>query len=196
MIKITDSRKSKMKKTVAILLVLVAFGWLYSQSGNHSELKEGDVVFQISKSKQSPLIAAATGSQWTHCGVIVMKKGEPYVLEASSVVKLTPWEQWKWRGKGGITSMKRYTDKPVKIRYSQYLGKPYDLAFKFDNGKWYCSELVYDIYLKQLGVKLCEPRPISDYHLVGMDKTMRRRGISRDQLAVAPVDLFDSKQLH
>ena len=185
-----------MKKTIAILLMLIAFGWLYSQSGNHSELKEGDVVFQISKSKQSPLIAAATGSQWTHCGVIVMKKGEPYVLEASSVVKLTPWEQWKQRGTGGITSMKRYTDKPVKIRYSQYLGKPYDLAFKFDNGKWYCSELVYDIYLKQLGVKLCEPRPISDYHLVGMDKTMRRRGISRDQLAVAPVDLFDSKQLH
>lgn len=185
-----------MKKTVAILLMLIAFGWLYSQSGNHSELKEGDVVFQISKSKQSPLIAAATGSQWTHCGVIVMKKGEPYVLEASSVVKLTPWEQWKRRGKGGITSMKRYTDKPVKIRYSQYLGKPYDLAFKFDNGKWYCSELVYDIYLKQLGVKLCEPRPISDYHLAGMDKTMRSRGISRDQLAVAPVDLFDSKQLH
>lgn len=196
MFKITDSRRLKMKKTVAILLMLVAFGWLYSQSGNHSELKEGDVVFQISKSKQSPLIAAATGSQWTHCGVIVMKKGEPYVLEASSVVKLTPWEQWKRRGKGGITSMKRYTDKPVKIRYSQYLGKPYDLAFKFDNGKWYCSELVYDIYLKQLGVKLCEPRPISDYHLVGVDKTMRSRGISRDQLAVAPVDLFDSKQLH
>ena len=196
MFKITDSRRLKMKKTVAILLMLIAFGWLYSQSGNHSELKEGDVVFQISKSEQSPLIAAATGSQWTHCGVIVMKKGEPYVLEASSVVKLTPWEQWKRRGKGGITSMKRYTDKPVKIRYSQYLGKPYDLAFKFDNGKWYCSELVYDIYLKQLGVKLCEPRPISDYHLVGMDKTMRRRGISRDQLAVAPVDLFDSKQLH
>ena len=196
MIKITDSRRIKMKKAIAILLMLIAFGWLYSQSGNHSELKEGDVVFQISKSKQSPLIAAATGSQWTHCGVIVMKKGEPYVLEASSVVKLTPWEQWKQRGKGGITSMKRYTDKPVKIRYSQYLGKPYDLAFKFDNGKWYCSELVYDIYLKQLGVKLCEPRPISDYHLVGMDKTMRRRGISRDQLAVAPVDLFDSKQLH
>ena len=63
--------------------------------------------------------------------------------------------------------------------------------------KWYCSELVYDIYLKQLGVvRLCKPRPISDYHLVGMDKTMRSRGISRDQLAVAPVDLFDSKQLH
>lgn len=196
MFRITDTRRLKMKKAIAILLMLIAFGWLYSQSGNHSELKEGDVVFQISKSKQSPLIAAATGSQWTHCGVIVMKKGEPYVLEASSVVKLTPWEQWKQRGKGGIISMKRYTDKPVKIRYSQYLGKPYDLAFKFDNGKWYCSELVYDIYLKQLGVKLCEPRPISDYHLVGMDKTMRRRGISRDQLAVAPVDLFDSKLLH
>ena len=186
-----------MKKKILISIVCVLlFGWLYSQSGNHSALKEGDIVFQISQSKQSPLIAAATASQWTHCGIIVMKKGEPYVLEASSVVKLTPWKQWKERGKGGITSMKRYTDEPVKIRYSQYLGKSYDLAFKFGNGKWYCSELVYDIYLKQLGVKLCEPRPISDYHLIGMKKTMKRRGISRDQLAVAPSDLFDSKLLH
>ena len=46
-----------------------------------------------------------------------------------------PWQQWKRRGKGGITSMKRHTDEPVKIRYSQYLGKSYDLAFKFGNGK-------------------------------------------------------------
>jgi hypothetical protein len=29
-----------------------------------------------------------------------------------------------------------------------------------------------------------------------MEKTMKRRGISRDQLAVAPSDLFDSKLLH
>ena len=186
-----------MKKNILIsVLCVLVFGWLYSQSGNHSALKEGDIVFQISQSKQSPLIAAATTSQWTHCGIIIIKKGEPYVLEASSVVKLTPWKQWKERGKGGITSMKRYTEEPVKIRYSQYLGKSYDLAFKFENGKWYCSELVYDIYLKQLGVKLCEPRPISDYHLVGMEKTMRCRGISRNQLAVAPSDLYGSELLH
>ncbi len=182
------------KKILILVLTALVFGWLYSQLGNHSKLKE--IVFQISNSKQSPLIAAATASQWTHCGVIVMKSGEPYVLEASSVVKLTSWHQWKKRGKGGITSMKRYTEKPIKIHYNQYLSKPYDLSFKFNNGKWYCSELVYDIYLKQLGVKLCEPRPISDYHTAGKTKEMKKRGISMNQLAVAPSDLFNSKLLH
>ena len=184
-----------MKKILFVLVLVLGFGWLYSQSGNHSQLKEGDIVFQISQSEQSPLIGLATSSQWTHCGIIVMKNGEPFVLEASSKVRLTSWNEWKKRGKGGITSMKRFTDKPIKIRYKQYLGKSYDLAFKFDNGKWYCSELVYDIYLKQLGVKLCEPRPIKEYHLTGMNKIMKRRGISRDQLAVAPVDLFNSSKL-
>ena len=139
-----------MKKKIFILVIsLIIFSWLYSQSGNHSQLKEGDIVFQVSKSKQSPLISAATMSQWTHCGIIVMKHNEPYVLEASSTVKLTPWKQWKEHGKGSITAMKRYTEQPITINYKQYLGKRYDLAFKFNNNKWYCSELVYDIYLKQ-----------------------------------------------
>ena len=181
--------------TLSVLMVALGF-WCWGQSGNRSALKEGDIVFQTSTSKQAPLIAAATSSPWTHCGIIVMKNGEPYVLEASSTVKLTPWKQWKQRGKAGIHAMKRYSEKDIKIKYKQYLGKPYDLAFKFDNGKWYCSELVYDIYLKQLGVKLCEPRPVSDYHVVGMDKTMKKRHISPDQLAVAPADLFNSDKLH
>ena len=187
-----------MKKIIVVLSLIILSGciWLYSQSGNHSELQEGDVVFQISQSKQSPKVALATGSQWTHCGVIVMKNDKPYVLEASSVVKLTPWDEWKQRGKSGITSMKRYSDEPLKISYKKYLGKSYDLAFKFDNGKWYCSELVYDIYLNQFGVKLCEPRPVSDYHIIGMSQTLKRRGISTDQLVVAPIDLFNSSKLH
>ena len=180
-----------MKKNILIsVLCVLVFGWLYSQSGNHSALKEGDIVFQISQSKQSPLIAAATTSQWTHCGIIIIKKGEPYVLEASSVVKLTPWKQWKERGKGGITSMKRYTEEPVKIRYSQYLGKSYDLAFKFDNGKYYCSELVWLIYKEQFGIELCKPRKIKDYRLAGIKKHLVRRGMNEDQLVVAPCDLI------
>lgn len=187
--------KNKKILIIGILLIAVT-SWCYSQSGNHSQLKEGDIVFQISNSKQSPLIAAATASQWTHCGIIVMKNGKPYVLEASKTVRLTPWDEWKNRGRGGITAMKRHTEKNIKISYQKYLGKSYDLDFKFDNGKWYCSELVYDIYLKQLGIKLCEPRPVSDYYLIGMDKTMKRRGISKNQLAVAPVDLFNSSKLY
>ena len=190
-----------MKKKILLAIVgLVALSvgvWCWGQSGNHSPLKEGDIVFCISQSPQSPVIASVTGSPWTHCGVIVMKNGEPWVLEAVQPVKLTRWTDWKQRSKGGITSMKRYTEDEVKISYGKYLGKSYDLAFRFGNNKWYCSELVYDIYKTQLGVELCQPHPVSDYHPSDKaKKEMKRRGITADQLVVAPVDLFNSDKLH
>lgn len=75
------------------------------------------MVFQISKSKQSPFVALATGSVYTHCGIVVEKKDGLYVLEAVGPVKLTPLDAWKDRGLLNHVRTKRVLDKPVKIRY-------------------------------------------------------------------------------
>ena len=182
--------------TSLLLLVLVGVqSFKHQPAPAASALKEGDIVFQTSTTQQAPLIIAATHSQWSHCGIIIEKTDGLYVLEAISTVSLTPYQQWVDRGRGKRVGVKRYTEEPVKIKYRKYLSKPYDLAFKFDNGKWYCSELVYDIYKRQLGVELCKPRPVSDYNLHGMEKQLSKRGISKDQLVVAPSDLYDSKLL-
>lgn len=180
-----------MKKKLSIALVVVLsivacmVGYLWT-----GELKEGDIVFLMSKSEQSPLVQYATSSPWSHCGVIIEKSDGLYVLEASNVVKLTPYKAWKARGRMGIVKSRRVVKEPVKIRYRKYLGTPYDLQFKFDNGKYYCSELVYDIYLNQLGIQLCKPKPIGKNHTLGLKKAMKKRGISTKQLAVAPCDLL------
>ena len=189
-----------MKKILLIILsllavLLVATPLKSQRAPSTSALKEGDIVFQTSKSSQSKYIILATRSQWSHCGIIIERPDGLYVLEAISTVSLTPYQQWVDRGKGKHVSMKRYTEEPVKIKYSKYLGKPYDLAFKFGNGKWYCSELVYDIYKRQLGVELCKPRPVSDYVISGLDKVLSKRGIDKDQLVVAPKDLYESELL-
>lgn len=60
----------------------------------------------------------------------------------------------------------------------------------------YCSELVYDIYKRLLGVELCKPRPVRDYAICGLDKVLTKRGIDKDQLVVAPGDLYESTQLN
>ena len=189
-----------MKKILLIILsllavLLVATPLKSQRAPSTSALKEGDIVFQTSKSSQSKYIILATRSKWSHCGVIIERPDGLYVLEAISTVSLTPYQQWVDRGKGKHVSMKRYTEEPVKIKCSKYLGKPYDLAFKFNNGKWYCSELVYDIYKRQLGVELCKPRPVSDYVISGLDKVLSKRGIDKDQLVVAPKDLYESELL-
>lgn len=191
-----------MKKFLKIFLIAVA---LLSVAGSilclslsrmdDIELKEGDLLFQISKSAQSPLIALATGSVYTHCGILVEKQGEWYVLEATGPVKLTPLQQWCDKGRFKHVISRRVLEKPVKVRYKQYLGQAYDWSFKFDNGKMYCSELIYEIYKKQFGIELSQPRKIGDFNLLGMRKVMKRRGMGKDQLAVAPSDLMRSEYL-
>lgn len=165
------------------------------------DVREGDVIFQTSLSQQSPLIKMGTRSTITHCGVVVMKDGKPYVLETQKTLVLTPLKKFIARGKDGKYWHKRSKLDNIKIKYSSYLGKPYDLAFKFDNGKFYCSELIYDVYLNQLGVELCKPKTIDDYLILGshripkIKRAIKKRGITMDQYAVAPVDLFNSKEL-
>ena len=180
---------------VALTMLLGLVAAKCQSAPKASELKEGDIVFQTSKSSQSKYIMRATHSPWSHCGVIIEKPDGLYVLEAISTVSLTPYSQCVERGKGKRVKTKRYTDEPIKIKYSKYLGKHYDTAFKLNNSKWYCSELIYDIYMKQLGVELCKPRPVSDYDLKGMDKILSKQGISKKQLVIAPSDLYDSELL-
>ena len=166
--------------------------------------QEGMVILHESKSQQSPLIKAVTASRWTHCGIVVRTSEGLKVLEASKMVRLVPIEEFCKRGKGGdyiVCLPRKRHSKPIS--YKIYLGQPYDLSFKFDNGKMYCSELVWLVY-KEQGIQLCEPRKVGDFFvvkiahskLVGSYKKakwlrdlMKKRNITLDQYAVAPSDL-------
>ncbi len=180
-----------MKKLIYIAsALLLAIGAITAFNLKTLEVKEGDVIFQISQSAQSKYIAAATKSVYTHCGIIVFKDEQPYVLEASNVVKLTPLEEWIEKGMFNHCKVFSVFEEPVKIRYGKYLNKKYDLAFSFDNDKYYCSELVYDIYLNQFDTKLAEPKQIKEYVISGMDEIMAKRHMSIEQYAVAPRDIL------
>ena len=52
-------------KKILFLIAISCVAWACS----NRDYKEGDMVFQISKSKQSPFVALATGSVYTHCGL-------------------------------------------------------------------------------------------------------------------------------
>jgi hypothetical protein len=199
----------KILLTLGVLLVAIAIplrSWLIeplsAQDTPITDVREGDVIFHTSQSSQSPLIQIGTRSHITHCGIVVIKDGKPFVLETLKTLVLTPLDKFIARGKDGKYWLKRSDRENIKIEYAHYLGKPYDLAFSFDNDIYYCSELVYDIYKKQLGIELCEPKQVGDYLILGTDKldkiksTMQRRGITKEQYAVAPVDVFESEYLH
>ena len=164
-----------------------------SDNARVDTLQEGDIVFIESQSSQSPYIKVGTMSKWTHCGVVVNTPDGMKVLEASKTVKLTPFNSFIDRAKNENWCVKRPKQKLLApIRYKKYLGQPYDLEFKFDNGKMYCSELVWLIY-KEQGIELCKPRKVSSFamtRVLKVKRLMEKRNISMDQEAVAPVDIY------
>ena len=158
-----------------------------------TEIKEGDIVFIESQSSQAPYIKLGTMSKWTHCGIVVNTPEGLKVLEASKKVKLTSYATFVGGAKGENWCVKR-PKKTINgpIHYQKYIGMPYDLEFKFDNGKMYCSELVWLIY-KENGIELCKPRKVSSFPMTRIPKVkklMAKRNISMSQEAVAPVDIY------
>ena len=63
-------------------------------------LRDGDLIFQTSLSGQSRAIQEATGSKYSHCGIIYRDGCDYFVYEAVQPVKSTPLAQWIARGKG------------------------------------------------------------------------------------------------
>ena len=180
-----------MRKLLFIILALVSVSC--RNNVEIDTLQEGDIVFIESQSSQSPYIKIGTMSKWTHCGVVVNTPEGMKLLKASKTVKLTPFAQFIGAAKNDNWCIRRPKQTIAShIQYQKYLGQPYDLEFKFDNGKMYCSELVCLIY-KEQGIELCQPRKVSSFVMTRIPKVkkmMDKRNISMHQEAVAPVDIY------
>ena len=173
-------------------------------------LRDGDIIFHASQSRQSSAIALATGSVYTHVGIVFHPKGKPMVLEAVDPVKLTPLAKWVARGRGAHYVVKRLASRPEGLSEAEtrsmqriarpWLGRDYDWTFAWSDDELYCSELVWKLYARALHVELSAKRTLGDFHLdapLVRDKIRSRYGTTPPLEAeiVAPSDLFDSKLL-
>ena len=159
----------------------------------------GDVIFHVSKSNQSAAIKLGTLSRYSHCGIVVVENGKPYVIEAERGVEKTSMKTWLRRGQmlHHYRVMRLKQPQDLSFRYKSLLGIPYDSKFCFDNGKLYCSELVWEMYQKN-GITLSEPNPLSDYHFLNLPivrKNIKDKGMKLDQEVVPPSDLVKSRKL-
>ena len=135
---------------------VVLFAWTNGQSTSKAAarapvLRDGDVVFQYSGSKQCLAIAQATHSPYTHCGIVFFENGRPMVWEAVGPVLKTPYAEWVEHGAEGHVVIKRLRDAaPLDTKTiaamqhegEKRMGRPYDVWFVMDEERIYCSELV------------------------------------------------------
>ena len=181
---------------------------LAAEGGSSRKWQDGDIVFSSSQHGQGEAIIAATGSPLTHCGLVFSKNGKQMVLEAVQPVGVVPLAEFISRSKHGtITALRLKTPlSTASLRKAQgwaeaQIGKDYDARFLWEDGRLYCSELVWKFY-QHAGVELCPPRHFRDYDLEKpvVKEIIKQRfgGVAKlplDEQVVAPSDLAASPLL-
>lgn len=194
-------------RTFSIILfsILITF----TACSQKKEYITGDIIFQGNDAGQGLAVKLATGSKFSHVGMIWIKGTETYVLEAVEPVKLTPIDQWIKNGDKGYYEVLR-TKTPLKTSAavnnkldslaSIYLTKHYDIYFGWEDDVLYCSELVWKLYKEVYGIELSELRKMKSFNLESpqVKKILKQRygnNIPLEQWVVAPEDIYTSKYL-
>jgi hypothetical protein len=168
---------------------------------------EGDIIFQTSRSSQSVAIQRATHSPYSHMGIVFVRGGKPYVFEASATVKYTSLDQWIARGKDSKYVLKRLRtpltpQQITRLRKAAepFEGRAYDLTFEWSDTRIYCSELVWKIYDRALGVPIGSLQRLREFDLsdpVVRAKMKERYGknVPLESPVISPAAMFDAKEL-
>ncbi len=153
-------------------LLLISIGLLVSgcrqnasERNQSFELRPGDLLFQDLDS--GPLCDAIEkvttgyqGANFSHVGIAAKNvHGNFVVIEAvSSGVEITPLQDFLNRSfdaqhqpKVAVGRLKKPYRRLIPSALKQALalkGKPYDEVFAIDNDAYYCSELIYEIFLR------------------------------------------------
>jgi uncharacterized protein YycO len=205
------------KQTLAILFL--SFALLFGCSSDDvngngaivtSPIQNGDIIFHTSESRQSQAIQLATGSKYSHMGILYEDQGKYFVYEAVQPVKLTPLAEWKKRGENGHYVIKRLKNaeevispavlSTMKEVGQQYLGKSYDIYFNWSDEKIYCSELVWKIYKEAAGIEIGSLEKLSDFVLSNdyVQSIMKERygnNVPLDEKVISPAAMFNSSLL-
>jgi hypothetical protein len=179
-------------------------------AADRARFREGDIIFQPSRSAQSRAIQLATGSRYSHMGLILEREGRPVVFEAAGRVGFAPLDEWILRGEGRHYVVKRLKRADRLLTPSalgrlaaaarELEGRPYDLYFGWEDDRVYCSELVWKVYERALGLRIGEPAPLSSFDLSAGEvrAKLRERYGDRpplDEPMISPAAMFESPLL-
>lgn len=140
-------------------------------------LRDGDVVFRLGDARTmlgflplSRFIAHASGSVFSHTGIIAIEEGAPVVYDCSSFgMQRQPFAVWMLDSVGSL-GVKR-----LKPHLSHHIGGvlgfcrkvfkeqvPFDDEFRIDDSKLYCVELTEKAFRSQ-GLALSKPVCFGDW---------------------------------
>ena len=156
--------------------IFITFTFFCFMLSNAEKLKKGDLIFQAEgKGEFSKAISSSTSREdslsFVHVGIIdIDEEGGVNVIEASPkegvrIISLKNFLLQEGEDSPGKFVVKRLCiDFPVEEtieRAKSYLGQPYDWWYLPDNGKMYCSELVWESFQKEDGERIFKSNPMN-----------------------------------
>ncbi|WP_343684294.1 YiiX/YebB-like N1pC/P60 family cysteine hydrolase [Asticcacaulis sp.] len=157
----------KIWKVVGLILCIGLAVGVWRWTAPAPEWRDGDLIFQTSRSQQSKAILLASRSFYTHIGIVKQTPNGWMVVEAVGPVKETPLNAWVERGKFAryaVYRPKNLTEDQTRKVFAtarKLYGRPYDIYFSFDNRSLYCSELAY-LAFKPAGIELGQRQAIGE----------------------------------
>lgn len=152
---------------LVLILGLLFESWAVLKPLTTATLQDGDLIFHTSLSSQSTAIRVATQSVYSHMGIIKRDGTRLRVVEAVGPVQETDLDTWIQRGEGGRFTVLRHRQltRPLAQKLlrqaRQYYGQPYDVLFRFNNGRLYCSEFPYLVY-QSIGLSIGRVQKLGD----------------------------------
>lgn len=154
-----------MRKTLFIITLLIISNF-YGKSQDF-QYQTGDLLFQdIDCGDLCDAIEKVTpevhGRHFSHVGMVYIVQDSVWIIEAiDKDVHLTPLHQFLQRQQdengnpkvivGRLKKAYRHLNKKAISFAIKQRGVPYDDDFLMNNGKYYCSELVYEAYKEANG---------------------------------------------
>lgn len=170
----------------------------------------GDIIFQTITGGENDLIAEATQSPFTHCGIILKDEKGYWVIEANGKVNKTPLKIFIAQGEANRIVVMRLKSQYNGIieqnkkkggeKIKSLMGLPYDSKYLWNDSEMYCSELVWKIYSEVLNIELCPLRKLGDFQLdsPAIKSALQAKygsEIPVEEPIVAPSDLAASNEL-
>lgn len=166
--------------------------------------KEGDLYFQsLPRNAVVNAIEGASESPYSHCGILVRKVDEWFVLEAIGPVMETPLAKWIKQARDKHYNVFRLEAEhkgkiPAFIKAARkYMGRPYDIRYRMDDEKIYCSELIFKGYRDATGESLGKLVKFGDLKWVRHTPVILaiEGSIPLNRIMITPRHLSEAKQL-
>ena len=152
-----------MKHIINLLtLLLLTSGVLH---GQQVPLMSGDLLFYEDTAGMGAAVRESTG-QYTHVALVTEVGDTVWIVDATQRygVSRRPFLRHPDDDRPYPVAYRMsvsFDTAAVIARAKGFIGQPYDDAFLPDNGKMYCSELVYECFLDAVGKHLFEAQPMN-----------------------------------